>query len=89
MVKENLLYYKVIGGFNVIRLFLCLFLILFGCGLEEINFCNVEMSVLNLDVFNVFERCVIYYMNESVFGFIWYFGEKRIGGGGRGFFMCG
>lgn len=42
------------------------------------------MSVPNLDVLNVFERRVIYYMNESVFGFIRYSGEKRIGEGEGG-----
>lgn len=88
-MKENLSYYKATGGSNAIRLSLCLFPIWSGRGLEEINFRNADMSVSNLDVLNVFERRVIYYMNESVFGFIRYSGEKRIGGGGRGSSMCG
>lgn len=88
-MKENLSYYKATGGSNAIRLSLCLFPISSGRGSEEINFRNAEMSVPNLDVLNVFERRVIYYMNESVFGFIRYSGEKRIGGGGRGSSMCG
>lgn len=91
-MKENLSYYKATGGSNAIRLSLCLFPISSGRGLEEINFRNADMSVSNLDVLNVFERCVIYYMNENVFGFIRYSGEKRIGGrgggGGPGSSMC-
>lgn len=76
-MKENLSYYKATGGSNAIGLPLCLFPISSGRGSEEINFRNADMSVSNLDVLNVFERCVIYYMNENVFGFIRYSGDRK------------
>lgn len=81
-MKENLSYYKATGGSNAIRLPLCLFPISSGRGSEEINFRNADMSVSNQNELNIFERCVIYYMNENMFGFIRYSVEKKIGGGG-------
>lgn len=81
-MKENLSYYKATGGSNAIRLPLCLFPISSGRGSEEINFRNADMSVSNQNELNIFERCVIYYMNENMFGFIRYSVEKKIAGGG-------
>lgn len=83
-MKENLSYYKATGGSNAIRLPLCLFPISSGRGSEEINFRNADMSVSNQNELNIFERCVIYYMNENMFGFIRYSVEKKIAGGGGG-----
>lgn len=64
-----------------------LFPIWSGRGSEEINFPNAEMSGSNQVVLNVLNSHVMLHMNESVFGFIRYFGVNNwggLGGGGGG-----
>lgn len=66
-----------------------LFPIWSGRGSEEMNFRNAEMSGSNQVVLNVLNSHVMLHMNESVFGFIRYFGVNNWGGlgGGGGLYL--